>query len=288
MQSIDNIPRVTLRRRALQLACTFALSMGATLLAMPGEALADPQTNCPAGSAGDHAFKAANLSKCVYVNTDHNKKPTLYGTVDYNIYCPGRIPVNDALKQAKEIGKKIASGAMITNSENKLVNPIISQHNAAKVKPVFVDTPHVFHYGCHTSSGNGVATHIKVRVKAVPLVGGGGSNCVAFGSQNGDIEIGAPMDREYRCKDPMIHATQRGGFGSDVKKIATWLLENPPKKSPALQTDVAKAKKLGGKICLLQTTDIQCAPCTWSDKLIVRVKTVKATESCPAGSQEVK
>jgi len=279
--------RVPLRRRAWSLVGVFAISLGATLLAVPGHALADPQTNCPAGSAGDHAFKMADLGKCVYVNTDHGKKPTAFETVDYNIYCPGRIPVSDQLKQAKDIGKKITGGELIHDSEGPGINPIVSQHNEAGLTPVFVDTPHVFHYGCHTGSGNGVATHIKVRVKAVPK-SGTPTNCVAFGSQNGDIEVGALMDREYKCKDPMIHATQRGGFDSDVKKIAMWLLANPPAKTPSLETDVAKAKKLGGKICLLQTTDIQCAPCTWSDKLIVRVKTVKSSEACPAGSKQVK
>lgn len=261
----------------------------AELSLQPEAAQADPQTNCPAGSLGDKPFAMANLSKCVFVNTDHHKKPKAHQTVDYNIYCPGRIPANDGLRQAREIGKKIVAGDLISDSERSGVNPVITQHNQARMKATFIDTPHVFHYGCHAGGGTGVATHIKVRVKATPLSPPPpGEQCVAFGSQNGAIEKNARMDREYRCNNPMIHATQRGGFGSDVKAIANALLKTPPKVAPTQETDFAKAQKNGLKICLLEATDIQCRPCTWSDKLIVRVKTIPKNQACPANSREVR
>ncbi len=263
--------------------------VGAFFVLLPGVAKADPQTNCPAGSTGDRAFVMTNLSKCVYVNTDHHKKPSAHQTIDYNIYCPGRIPVNDGLRQARDIGKRITEGELITDSERSGVNPVISQHIAARLQPSFVDTPHVFHYGCHAGGGTGVATHIKVRVKATPIKAPSpGDQCIAFGSQNGDIERNARMDREYRCDRPRIHATQRGGFGSYVKELAKGLLRSPPRNSPTQETDVAKAQKKGLKICLLASTDIQCAPCTWSDKLIVRTLTIPNNQACPSNSQEVR
>lgn len=267
-------------------ACALTLACGALLLPF-GRAFADPQTNCPGGSAGDKPFATANLGKCVYVNTDHHKKPTPFETVDYNIYCPGRIPVNDQLKQARAIGAMIVAGAVISDSEQTGVNPIVSQHRAASLKATFVDTPHVFHYGCHAVGGTGVATHIKVRVKATPATPPPGPPCVAFGSQNGAIERDARMDREYRC-NPKIHASQRGGFGSSVKAIAMSLLKSAPPSTPSQETDLAKANKNGLKICLLDSTDIQCAPCTWSDKLIVRVLTIAKNRACPANSREVR
>jgi hypothetical protein len=270
----NHTPHSALRRRGLQLLSVFALSVGATVLSTASNALAAPAV-CPARSQGDHAFRMADIGECIWVNNDHNLKPRLGEFVDYNIYCPGRIPTTGWEK----VGRAIANGTTnIKSQDGHVMNPITQQHAAGRLKAEFASMPHVYHYGCVNGGTNGVATHIKVRVRAMPLEPNPGS-CKAFGSQNGDIALNARMDREYRCDSPMFHNSDRGGFGSRVKTAAIALLR---------QEDTARAAKLGGKICLLPETDIQCAPCTFSDKLIVRVLTVPQAASCPAGSREVR
>jgi hypothetical protein len=54
-----------------------------------------------------------------------------------------------------------------------------------------------------------------------------------------------------------------------------------------MQAEFARADAMNGKICVLPQTDIQCAPCSTSDKLIVRVATITKGQACPAGSTEV-
>jgi hypothetical protein len=269
------------RRRKLSLLAVFGISFVAGAVTAPKPAAAAPAV-CPVGSQGDRAFTMTNLDKCVWVNNDHNRLPRLGETVDYNIYCPGRIPTSGWAN----VGQRIAEGALIRDQNGAAMNPITSQHAARGLGVQFVSMPHVFHYGCVISGINGVATHIKVRVRATAAGPGALPKCTAFGSQNGDIALNARMDREYKCVDPQFRAGQRGSFDSDVKKTAMSLLRSSPR--PGVQSDVARAAALGGKICLLESTDIQCAPCQWSDKLIVRVLTVPSKQSCPANSREVR
>ena len=265
--------RPLLRRRVLPLLPLAGLALAAAALVMPEYVGAAPVV-CPSRSQGDHPFTMTNIGECVWVNNDHNRVPTLGESIDYNIYCPGRIPVTD-----DAVGTAIVGGTMIKNSDRHVFNPILAQHAARGLRPVYVDTPHVFHYNCVIGSAACVATHIKVRVRATALDKSGWPKCKAFGSQNGDIALNARMDREYKCESPMFHSSDRGGFGSLVKLVAADLLR---------KEDVARAAALGGKVCLLPSTDIQCAPCTRSDKLIVRVKTVPVGMSCPTDSLEVR
>lgn len=266
------LSRPRFRRRILSLLPVAGLAIATAALVMPEYVGAAPVV-CPSRSQGDRPFTMSNIGECVWVNNDHNRVPVLGETVDYNIYCPGRIPVtNDS------VGQAIVNGQLIKNSDRNVFNPILAQHTARRLKPVYVDTPHVFHYNCVIGSSPCVATHIKVRVRATAEGPGSWPKCTAFGSQNGDIALNARMDREYRCNNPMFHSSHRGGFGSLVKRVAADLLR---------KEDVARAKKLGGKVCLLASTDIQCAPCTSSDKLIVRVQTVPLASSCPANSLEI-
>ncbi len=96
-------------------------------------------------------------------------------------------------------------------------------------------------------------------------------NCRFLGSQNGDIAINARMDREYKCTD-FFHSNEKGEI---AWRNAQQLIE---------QDFLDDLRRLNGKACILKSTDIQCAPCTYSDKLIVRVQTVAQANSCPSNT----
>lgn len=232
------------------------------MVAAPGEASA--QAVCPLGSSPDHAWSAERdpISNCIYRLRDGNLQRG--GTVDYNIYCSGRMTQRDA----ELVGRQITGGrANITGG----TNPIVSEHRNAGLTPQFVSVPHVFHYNCELNNRRGVATHIKVRVRSDfvgDLVGWLAEGCTHRGSQNGSVAIGARMDREYRCRRHLL-ASERGAV---THQVAARLLQ---------RDSLPTARQLGGKICVLGTTDIQCAPCSTSDKLVARVQTVAAGAACP-------
>jgi len=222
---------------------------------------------CPQGSEGDHAFRPRDISKCVWVVNDHNKKPSSRSEVDYNIYCPGRMTQKDV----NRVGAKIVSGTPIRNQAQHKMNPVVEQHQKAGLVPHYRSVPHRYEYACWLGEKHSVATHFKLRVYATPSGLSGGRNCRYFGSQNGGIAINAVMDREYKCSG-LFHNYEKGN--------TVW----QHAKSLVKRDFIKEIKKVNGKACILKTTDIQCDPCTKSDKLIVRVKTVSKASHCPANT----
>ncbi len=228
---------------------------------------------CPAGSAGDRWFHEAGnrMSECIYVNNDHNAMPRRGEFTYYNVYCPHRLRNEDAFR----IGEGIASGAVISDTSGRQVRPVRDQHQARGLQANFSGVPHVYHYSCQTQNRAGVATHIKVKVKSSDpnVVENVARSCRHFGSQNGDVVPGARMDREYKCTNQLRNDERnRGGI---VHQVAARLIE---------RDSLATARTRNAKICILPSTDIQCAPCNTSDKLVVRVQSVRRDQACPAGT----
>lgn len=256
-------------RSTVLLAATFGVGLTGALVLPGGQAEASAPA-CPDGPSGDYAFKMSDLDKCVWVNNDHNRTPRMGAVIDYNIYCPGRIPTQGWAT----VGQKIAEGAKIKDTQGRTVSPIVDQHRAADFGVKYIGMPHVFHYSCMGK----VATHIKVRVRSTHAGPPPEPQC-SFVRQSGGTGVGQRMDREYKCVSPLFRNTQRGGWDSMVKQVSLKLVSGEVARS---------AVKAGGKLCVLPSTDIQCEPCRHSDKLIVRTKTVAAHQRCPKGSKEVK
>jgi hypothetical protein len=89
-------------------------------------------------------------------------------------------------------------------------------------------------------------------------------------NQAGVVALGQRLDREYKCQ-VHIFADER----QHARAAAKLLVERDL---------LAQARKANLRMCLLESTDIQCAPCTTSNKLVVRVHSVRKGAMCPGGS----
>jgi hypothetical protein len=209
-------------------------------------------------------MSASIAASCIHTGGD--RTPERGDMVTYDVYCPTRLTKSDAEKLGRGIidkSLKIIGG-----------DPISYNHtHAGPLRPIYVDAPHVFHYGCHRDGRKGVATHFKLRYRAHDTrpIDNVAARCTFGGSQNGGVAIGARVDREYRCPYKIR--------SDDGKQFAQTVA------SRAVQRDLVKqVRDLGGKICMLSSTDAQCAPCVKTDKLVARMQIVGASQNCPSGT----
>lgn len=270
--------RKTLNRPRSFAAITASLLAGLFLVAPLASAA---PAVCPQGSEGDRPFVIQNLSKCVWVMNDNLATPVQGKQITYNIYCPGRMAFQGASKMSDYVGKRIVAGARIQGGDplGAYPNIVLKQHGSNLI-PVWQGTPHVFHYGCVINGKNAVATHIKVKVFANPkrvgpppaprTAAGIARSCRFKGSQNGGIAIGARVDREYKCTN-MFWSHER----ALAKDVAALL---------AYRDFAADVKRIRGRLCVLTSSDFQCAPCQRSDKLIVRIQIARYGQACPRGA----
>jgi hypothetical protein len=91
-------------------------------------------------------------------------------------------------------------------------------------------------------------------------------------NQSGTATAGQRMEREYHCRIHFLSVER-----DKARQTARVLMET----DPALRS---AARRENARICLLPSTDIQCAPCNTSDKLVVRLQTVGRWSHCPAGT----
>lgn len=87
-------------------------------------------------------------------------------------------------------------------------------------------------------------------------------------AQSGAIADGARMDRDYLCRTHL-----RNDERHVAMEVAGRLLERDV---------IAQARARRLKVCMLKQTDIQCAPCSTTDRLIVRITSVASNKACPA------
>lgn len=226
-------------------------------------------TPCPEGTSGDRPYQPGSLNQCVYTHVDGNLRPYNGKTLRYNIYCPGRWTMYDATF----FGKQIVYGAKIKGGEplGSASNIIIKQH--PRLKPQYVGIHHIFHYRCRTARGQtGVATHFKLAVTSRSLSRTPETIAASckLRAKTGQIVNGRDASFEYRCMD-MFRSNER----ALAKNVAIRLMH---------RDYIAQARRDGSAICLRQSTDIQCAPCTLSDKLVVRVFTTRF--NCPSATYQ--
>jgi hypothetical protein len=87
-------------------------------------------------------------------------------------------------------------------------------------------------------------------------------------AQSGSVAAGVRMDRDYNCRTHLRKDERHVGFEVSERLLTRDVLPG------------ARAKGL--KVCVLKSTDIQCAPCSTTDRLIVRMTSVATSQRCPA------
>lgn len=281
-------------RTGIQLQQLFFGILALTILGF--SSVAQAGTPCPQGSEGDRPFNWSNLKQCVWTNYDGNLYPVLYKTLYANIYCPGRMTQHQAEGAAQKI---VDNKTALVNQSGRPASPniVVLSHNRRRLDPVLKSVPHRFQYGCVVNGKSGVATHIKLQITAegindlkpgMTLNQAGkimekgeaaekarfvrrAKSC-SLVNRSGGVGLNGRLDQEYRCQI-LFQNNER----TSAKITAAWLL----KRDTALIGSM-KAKHLSA--CLLQSTDIQCAPCTRSNKLVARVQFVAEGARCPSGT----
>lgn len=262
----EHVVTKRLRRAAIPLALLGGVVGSILLSSAPAEGGAPV---CPATSAPDRWGTAtADLaSKCVF--TVREGLVQRGEIAHFNVYCPTRLSMAEAAKLGREIGSgrwDLANG-----------NPIAGAYKNTRpaLYADFQQVSHLFHYGCVSGGRPGVATHLKLSYRGHdPRAADNVARaCLFQGSQNGGVAIGARIDREYFCAYP-IHSTDGRDF---ARGVATKVIGRDMWK----QVD-----DIGGKICMLASTDAQCAPCRWTEKLVARMQIVSRNGKCPAGTYD--
>lgn len=221
--------------------------------------------NCPPGVVGDRPFDyARDATNCVVLGKSGNEPGARYGRY-YDVLCPGRMTNTQALKVASDL----TSGALQVVS---LVSVPKDYDYYGLVKRKAQTITSLGHGECWRNNTPGlVATKFRFEVTSDPSSATHAAKWCRDVNQSGSIRVGAQMDREYRCT---IHfKSSERGFAQDAAKVLL--------KTPALLED-ARSKNI--RMCLLASTDIQCAPCTTSNKLVMRVHSVRKGGQCPAGT----
>jgi hypothetical protein len=237
--------------------CAGAFLTACTFVATP--LLAQP---CPTNSAGDRAFNFDQDARfCVFGPAVHGN-PGHRTEVARDVYCPQRMTA----ASASRVGRALVAGEL-NIGENRLR----AAFDRLGLAPTYVGTPHVFHYRCTSEGRPGVATHIRVVARAWPTVEQIAAQCTVV-NQAGAVRPDTRMSREYNCRIHLRHDER--GMAEEVARI---LMRNDRRM-------LEDARAVSGRVCLQPTTDIQCAPCHTSDKLVMRYITVRQERHCPAGT----
>lgn len=224
-------------------------------------------TPCPKFPYKDGAFNySRDAANCV-LGAIEGGSPGSRVSRQYNLYCPGRMSTADAIR----VGNAMAAGSIKPSGVD-----MRKEFAKFELKPLLAvnnPVPHRFEYGCSRNGKPTVATHVKLRFGSDPIRPSAAHHaryCKDTGSQSGNITIGKRMDREYRCDLHFWHA--ENGKAQDTARVL-------------LSRDFqAEARAKQAKVCLLGSTDMQCAPCSSTNKLVVRVQTVEKGGTCPAGT----
>ncbi len=271
--------------RTLNRALLLAIASGFLAVAAAAE-----HPPCPAGSA-EKAFELQDdLASCVVGRAEGNPVTAGHGRY-YNVYCPGRMSKSQAVSVAV---------ALANDAPRVPGNPIPSEYSDQGLRARYAfearaaggdrdDTRgvrHWFHYAC---GHGGVATHLKLELASeAPSSRQVAERCSEV-NRAGSVRPHGRVDVEYRCKLHLKPSNRRSsGTGPDCPG---------PDCSPPWVEEVAALKVqediLGDahddslRTCLLRSTDIQCAPCTSSDKLVVRLAFVPEGSRCPKGTARV-
>lgn len=227
-----------------------------------------PAAPCPTGSAEQWFTYQLDAKNCILGSAEGNPPRATQGRY-YNVYCPGRMTKENAVAVARALtnGSTSVGGYRVINEYKQTYNlkPEVYGEGTLHASNSIV---HLNHYNCQTGGKNGVATHFKVHVIARP-------NAVQIASfaakkkDSGQIKVGKSFDREYYLP---VH------IKSQDRVMADYVGIHALTRDTAIRSQLAKAN---ARMCVMLSTDIQCAPCASSDKLVVRTQLVAKGRACP-------
>lgn len=253
---------------------------------MTGYANAAPP--CPSGSAERSFNLERDLPNCIFGRTEGNSVGARYGRF-YNVYCPGRMSKNQAVDVANALSRDIphvANNPIPADFTRFGLTPRYRYSSAAAGSRAdsFRGIHHWNHYTC---GSRGVATHIKIEIGSqAPSSQEVAQHCSEV-NRSGSVRVGSQVNIEYRCAIHLKPSERRRLYRTSLCPDCRppWVQEVAAVKS---RVDIVPAAQAAGvKTCLLNSTDIQCAPCQTSNKLVARLAFVSSGDSCPRGTTRI-
>lgn len=233
------------------------------LLALSSPAGASPP--CPEGSTSVVNYRPQDIGKCVL--TTREGVIGLNQLRTYNIYCPGRMTMPQANGLATALARNDPSLPAFRTS-------VAEEFRRHDLVPVFGQVAHLFHYECRRGDGHGVATHLRVQLKGTrpSRVGEVAPTCrlrtmksPVPGPNESSVGPNDRVEYDYRCTS---HFTS-GETRDFVWDVAAKILE----ANFRLAADQ--------KYCVHADTSIQCAPCSTTDKIVIRAYVRHRDGACP-------
>lgn len=248
-----------------------ALAAGLTAWGSSASALCPYTRSAPEDAPFDYA---RDVKDCVF-DMGAEGVPESRAPVHYTVTCPGRMTKADA----ERVGRELTNGRLKLRTSPQFHHSLldVDAFRENNVKPTFVGIPHLAHHrNCTMGSRQRpvVCTDFKVTVKMQVVGPLEIANSCKEVNQSGSIAWGKRMDREYKCG---IHfLSNEPGVALEA---ARYLLKRDYKE---------EAKRKNYRVCLLRETSFQCAPCSTTNKLVVRVYTTNKGEYalCPASTYD--
>lgn len=212
-----------------------------------------------------------DATHCVLAN-GKDGVPESRQPVRYRVTCPGRMTPEDA----QRVGRALIADRPLQIAVEDLPKTRLSIREMSGfadrgLRPVFVGVSDLSqHKDCRYRNQRVVCTDFKVTVKMQPLGPVEIAKHCTEVNQSGSIALGKRMDREYKCRVHFLSSE-----ASLVPEVTRLLLKRD-------YLEEARSKKL--RVCALRDTSFQCAPCSTTDKLVVRVVSYSKDMPCPAGT----
>jgi hypothetical protein len=227
---------------------------------------------CTLPSAGGAFEFDSDAPNCVVSGGEGNHAGARYGRF-YEALCPGRMTMEDMARTSRAL----ASGTVSVPG-----NPITRDYGALSLTATFAYAEPDAARGI-TVRHSSDCTSFRFETKAITPNSITIADQCAEVNRAGSIAVGADLDIEFRCAIH-LYGTERTRVPTCAGSTCTppWMEAVAAEAIRRRTSVVDDARALGATVCLLNRTDIQCAPCTTSDKLVARMRIVRG--SCPTST----
>lgn len=247
---------------------------------MSGGCVAKFPLTCPSGWEARPFEFDRDAGSCLLNDIARGNPPGARYQRFYDGVCPGHLTATDVAQLAR---------ALARGSLELRLNPIPNDYGPLSLIPEFPYSDADAARGVELGRGNAGAadtcTYFGFEMSARPPSAATIANSCSEVNRAGSLSIGANLDIEFHCEIHMFPAERtRDPMCGTATCTPPWIKRVAAEAVRRRTSVVSDAAAMGASVCLnTGSTDIQCNPCTTSDKLVARMQIVRGS-SCPSGS----